>query len=447
MAAPSGAPLDVGPWGLGVNRAGHLVLGGCDVVEIAHAYGTPLHLADEAALRHAYRSFVRAFAAYPRTRVFYSYKSNCVPGLLAVLHSEGCGAEVISPYELWLARRLGVPPAGVVYNGPNKSSEDLRTAIELGVGLINVDSVSEIRRLLPVAEALRRPVDIGIRIYPAIGWKAHFGVQPHHDSLVGVCRELAGTGLINVRTLHVHIGTGIRATRDYERVIRLVCTLMRDLGDAAGIRIDRIDLGGGFGVPTVKTFTLPELALYRLFARPPRPPRSADCPSVERFGEAIATALAHWCGHHGLGEPELLLEPGRAITSGAQILLLTVKEIKTRGGTTFAIVDGGMQNIAFPLSYEYHACLVASRVGARRHRRYFVTGPLCSPEDILYRNWTLPELVEGDVLAVMDAGAYFTSFANNFSFPRPPVVLAAGGQHRLIRRREPFEQMTALDDI
>jgi len=142
----------------------------------------------------------------------------------------------------------------------------------------------------------------------------------------------------------------------------------------------------------------------------------------------------------------LLLEPGRALTSEAQILLLTVRGIKhKRRGVTYAITDGGMQHIAFPLSYEYHACLLANRAGARPTRRCFVTGPLCSPEDILYRNWKLPELKEGDLLAVMDAGAYFTSFANNFSFPRPAVVMVSHGAPALVRQRETFEHMAALD--
>jgi diaminopimelate decarboxylase len=127
---------------------------------------------------------------------------------------------------------------------------------------------------------------------------------------------------------------------------------------------------------------------------------------------------------------------------------VTVKEIKKRSnGTKFALTDGGMQNAAFPLSYEYHKCFLATRVSADWKERYTVVGPLCSPEDRLYRNWTFPELREGDILAIMDAGAYFTSFANNFSYPRPAVVLVSDGHHKLARQRESFEHMTALDKI
>ena len=204
--------------------------------------------------------------------------------------------------------------------------------------------------------------------------------------------------------------------------------------------------GGGFGVPTVKMLNVCEMALYRLLNVAPRPPRAEDCPSIETFGHVLTGVLLDRCARYGLEVPSLFLEPGRAITSDAQLLLLTVKDVKQHGnGTAFAIADGGMQNIAFPLAYEYHHAFLTSRASAPRERRYFVTGSLCSPQDLLYRNWALPTLRAGDVLAVMDAGAYFTSFANNFSYPRPPVVCVSGGRHRILRERETFEQMTAVD--
>jgi len=441
--------MDASHWGLEGNGADHLVLGGCDLVALAQRHGTPLHVVDEMALRGSYRAFLGAVSAvYPRTRVFYSYKSNCVPGILRVLHEEGCGAEVISPYELWLAGRLQVPPSQIIYNGVNKSVDHLRTAVELGVGLINMDSLVEIRRLQSILSPRRAPVDIGLRVYPSVGWKSHFGLEPRRDRLITVCRELKATGLVNVKALHVHIGSSLRSMSAHDRAIAFVCNTMRELRDQAGVEIDTIDVGGGFGVPAVRTLTPAEIGLYRLWAVPPRAPRARDCPSLDGFGRAVAEALVQSCDRHGLCPPELLLEPGRAITSSCQVLLLTVREIKRRGRVTFAVVDGGMQHLAFPLSYEYHACLVASCAsGSRPPRRYFVVGPLCSPEDVLYRNWRLPDLFEGDVLAVMDAGAYFTSFANNFSFPRPAIAMAADGRDRLIRRHETFDAMAAADDI
>jgi diaminopimelate decarboxylase len=432
-----------------LNEKGHLVVGGCGVPELAEIYGTPLHIVDTTRLRDSYRRFLAAFRAhYPRVELFCSYKTNCIPGVLKLLHEAGCGAEVVSPYELWLAVKLGVPPSLIIYNGPNKSIESLREAVALGVGLINVDSTAEIDRLIEASSGATQPVRAGLRICPGSGSTAQFGFEPHADTLVKTIRTLEDTGRVRVCALHTHIGSGIKSLRSYRDSVETLCLMAREIKRRLDNEIEIFDLGGGYGVPTVKVLTVREAALYKLFNIPPRQPRSADCPSPETFGEVLSNAVRRGCTAHGLKEPELRIEPGRALTSGAQTLLVRVRELKTRrSGKTFAMTDGGMQNIAFPLSYEYHECLLASGAEGRSRRRYFVTGPLCSSEDILYRNWELPELKEGDVLAIMDAGAYFTSFANNFSFARPAVVAVANGKHTVLRRRESFDHMSAVDEF
>jgi diaminopimelate decarboxylase len=434
-------------WGLTINARDHLVLDGCDLVDLAEAHGTPLYVVDRGAVRRRFRTFLDAFRdAYGDAKVFYSYKTNCVPALLSVLHDDGCGAEVVSPFELWLAMRLRVPPARIVYNGVNKSLADLSAAAQQGVGLINVDSVGELRRLSRAAAELDRKVNVGLRIAPGVGWAAHFGLQPEGDWIAALIDEMKSSRLLNLVCLHAHIGTGIRDPADYQRTIKVLVSLSRKLKETAGVEIRTFDLGGGFGVPTMRSLTMPDLAIYKIFNRPPRAPAVDDCPPIETFASVIATSLRECCSRHGVKEPSLFLEPGRALTSQAQILLLTVHETKRRkSGRTYAITDGGMQNIAFPLSYEYHTCLLANRASARPTSRFFVTGPLCSNADILYRNWKMPELKEGDLLAVMDAGAYFTSFSNNFSFPRPPIVMVSDGVGSLVRRRESFEHMSVLD--
>lgn len=431
------------------NNTSHLVLGGCATPELAEIYGTPLHVVDTTNLRDCYRGFLDAFRVhYPRVELFCSYKTNCIPGVLKALHEVGCGAEVVSPYELWLAVRLGVPPSAIIYNGPNKSIATLREAVALRVGLINVDAEAEIDRLIEASADAPEPVRAGLRICPGSGARSQFGVEPHVETVVNMIRTLQDTGRVRVCALHAHIGSGIKSLASYLGSIETLCLLAGEIKRRLNIEIEIFDLGGGFGVPTVKVLTLREVALYKLFNIPPRPPRAANCPSPEGLGEALSKALRRGCAAHGLNEPALRLEPGRALTSSAQTLLVRVRELKRRrSGKTFALTDGGMQHIAFPLSYEYHECLLASGGDGRPWRRYFVTGPLCSVEDILYRNWKLPELREGDILAIMDAGAYFTSFANNFSFARPAVVAVSNGTHSLLRRRETFDHMSAMDEF
>ena len=441
--------MNTDAWGPRLNEKSHLVLGGCGAPELTEIYGTPLHVVDTSRLRDSYRRFLAAFRAHcPRVELFCSYKTNCIPGVLKLLHEAGCGAEVVSPYELWLAVKLGVPPSSIIYNGPNKSIESLREAVALNVGLINVDSKAEIDRLIEASAGAPQPVKVGLRICPGSGSTSQFGFEPHADTVVKMIRTLEDTGRVRVCALHAHIGSGIKSLRSYRDSVESLCLMAREIKRRLNREIEIFDLGGGFGVPTVKILTVREVALYKLFNIPPRQPRSADCPSPETFGKVLSDALHQGCTAHGLKEPALRIEPGRALTSSAQTLLVRVRELKRRrSGKTFAMTDGGMQNIAFPLSYEYHECLLASGAEGRPRRRYFVTGPLCSIEDILYRNWKLPELKEGDILAIMDAGAYFTSFANNFSFPRPAVVAVSNGTHSVLRRRETFDHMSAVDEF
>jgi len=441
--------MDIHTWGLDINDKDHLVFGGCDVVDLASEYGTPLFMIDENRVRSNYHRFLNAFNRYyPETQVFYSYKTNCIPAIMKTLHEEGCGAEVISPYEFWLAHLLETDPSRIIYNGVNKSKEDLKTAIQKGVGLINVDYSNEIRLLKMAANELGRHLNVGVRICPGRGWKAQFGVQKNGDNIISIFKEIDESDFLEPCSLHVHFITGIRNTSLHRDTIKEITALMKELKEKLNMELKYLDLGGGFGIPTVKTLSLPEMALYKIFNIMPKEPDISECPSIEGFGESICRCLIRNLERHGLKRPILILEPGRAITGDAQILLVTVGEIKERkNGASFAITDGGMQNIAFPLSYEYHKCFLVNRCSAVEKNRYHVTGPLCSPEDRLYRNWRLPELKAGDILAIMDAGAYFTSFSNNFSFPRPVVVSAKEGSHRIIRERENFMHMTGLDMI
>ena len=441
--------MNIGLWGLVKTGEDHLAFGGSDLVELAETYGTPLYIADEGRLRSNYREFLAAFERhYPATKVFYSYKTNCIPAVIKVLHDEGAGAEVVSPYELWLARRCGVAPAKIVYNGVNKSTESLRSAIDCGTGTINIDSVNEIDRFADIVITAESPTRLGLRIDPNVGWRAQFGVQPRKGVLAHLRQRWNRDALSRLRGIHAHSGSSIAHPKHYSKTVEVLCSTACLMKDELGAEIDFIDIGGGFGRPTVRPLRLHEVATYRLLGIPPRAPNAEGFPSIETYARTVADTLISACRKYDLGEPTLYLEPGRALTSDAQILLIRVGDIKSGGGgKTYAVTDGGLQNIAYPLSYEYHACFLVNRVSAAANRRYHIVGPLCSPEDILYRNWQLPELELGDLLAVMDAGAYFTSFANNFSYPRPAFAMVSQGKHSLVRERETFEHLVALDRI
>ena len=414
-----------------------------DLADIAKRYGTPCFVVDEAHLCDTYQRFKQAFEErYPSVDVFYSYKTNCVPGLLKILHAQGCGAEVVSPYEYWLASQH-VAPNRIVYNGVGKSRSSLKSALSHGLFLINLDSNTEADDLITMSQGIETPSRLGLRIQPGVGWKSVFGFDRSLHHVQNICHQIESNSPCRVQGLSVHFGSNIQSIRPYKKVTRRLCHLVRELR-SSGIEINVLDLGGGFGVPTVKTLSPIETVLYRYGNRPPRPPRS--CPPIESFAEAICGVIQDEFAQMRDDLPTLILEPGRAISSRSQVLLVRVLEVKQhRDGRSYAVTDGGMQNIAYPLSYEYHDCIVATRSTEKPHKRYYVTGPLCSPHDILYRNWPLPKLETGDVLAIMDAGAYFTSFANNFSFPRPPVIGLSPERTRILRHRETFEHLATLD--
>jgi len=210
---------------------------------------------------------------------------------------------------------------------------------------------------------------------------------------------------------------------------------------AAGLETLVFDFGGGFGVPTSREFTTWEFLAYQGWGRLPRlAVRAAD------FAPPLCAALRDFCRREGLPLPTLYLEPGRAIAGPAQVLLLTVGEVKERRGVgKWVISDGGAGTCAFPLYYECHEVLLASDVDAPPAERVAMVGSVCFASNWIYRKKRMPALRPGDVLAVMDAGAYFLALEANFGFPRTPVVMVSGGQARLVRRRETFEEMAARD--
>lgn len=440
--------MDLGQWEFGANDENHLVIGGCDSIRLAEELGTPLHVVDEEKLRRNYRNFYDAFAAFsPNVEVYYSYKTNCIPGVLKILHEEGAGGEVISPYELWLSLKLGVEPNKIIYNGVDKSEEVLKTAIENEIKLININSISEIEKVEKIANEVGKKANIGIRVCTNIGWKGPFGVNVKTGEAFHAFERVSNKKNLVIRGMHSHIGTLIKEPSTYVRNIEEMLKLSKQLKERLDIDIEYLDLGGGFGISTVKEFNLIEKIFHRL-GGPTRPPKPNSCAPIERFAEECTHSVRNQCRKFGLREPILLLEPGRFITSSPQILLLRVNIIKeTNKRTKIAVTDGGQASITSPTGFEYHEVFVANKINAKIEERYDIVGRATTLSDWTYKNKKLPKLKEGDILAIMDAGAYFTTFSNNFAFPRPAIAIASKGRCRVIRRRETFEYMSGMDEL
>jgi diaminopimelate decarboxylase len=362
-----------------------------------------------------------------------------------MLHDAGIGAEVISPYELWLARRLGVAPSKIVYNGPGKSDDSLRDAVSLGIDLINCNHREEIGRVAEAARSVGRRARIGIRVTTSIGWSAQqFGVPIEGGAALAAYREALASPNLDVVGLHVHRGGMIHSEEELDPFVAEVLAFADTLRDRLGLHLERLDLGGSLGSRTVYGLSSRDLRMSQTFGRIVPPPAPEKALSIERYVERLTELVRAHYRTVGKPAPTLLLEPGRAMTSNAQLLLASVLTIKVDRTRTFAILDAGI-NVAESVRAEYHELIPVSCHGRPADTTYRVVGPICSPGDTLYCTVRLPTLRPGDTLAIMDSGAYFVPFATSFSFPQPPIVMVEGGDARCIRRGERFEDLIARD--
>lgn len=432
-------------WGLSINAAGHLEWDGVDLHDAARRHGTPLHVVNRARLQATYRRFRDAFTArFPRVDVGYSYKTNPLPAALAALHEAGATAEVISHYELWLALRLGMPGERIVFNGPAKTPEALAAAVDAGVKLINIDGMDELDQLERIAAERGRRQRVGVRIVASVGWSGQFGLSLRDGAAFAAFERLARSPHLAPCAVHLHLGSGLRDTGIYRTAADEALGFVRRLGDRLGIAIEHFDLGGGFGVETVRSYTnLDHQLLLNGFRL--RPPRRGDAPSPEDYAATLEPIVARHLGSDRSRWPELVLEPGRAVTSSAQCLLVSVLANKPGDHHgPYAIVDGG-RNLMIPAGYEYHEVLPVTRAADPARRECSLYGPLCHPGDLLFKRRELPPLALGDVVAVMDAGAYFIPNQMNFSNPRPAAVMIERGAATVVRERERFEDLVQLD--
>jgi diaminopimelate decarboxylase len=445
-------------WGLTSGPAGELMVGDVRAVDLAREFGTPLHVLNEARVEETACSCQQIFsAAYPgAASVHYAFKCNSVPAVVQTIKRAGLKAEVMSPYELELAARLGFEGREVVVNGPAKTRAFLRQCLDRSVRFIIVDSLSELDSLQQVAREAGRTADILLRINPdytprgmnsgtATGSRkgCAFGLDLKSDEPARALNLVRGSESLRFHGFHFHIGTGIRHPRDYARAIERLAPLAAATR-SAGFLINVLDVGGGFASRTTRELTGRELFLYQGLERFPSGIAGEECGRVVDFAAAISQAVQKIFPSSKL--PELLCEPGRSITSPGQFLLLTVHHVKERPRVRkWLVTDGGLGTVTLPTFYEYHEVLLADDVTRPRTETVTIIGPVCFATDIVYRQIRMPRIAPGEVIAVMDSGAYFTALESSFGFSRPAIVAVKGADVRLVRRAETFADMVGRD--
>ena len=440
------------------NRGGEFHWEGCSLPELARTMGTPLYVVSATALRRATTAIRDAFQGQGlQPEIFFSYKTNPVPEVLRRLANAGVGAEVISEAELRLAARLGLRGERIIVNGSNKPASLLRRAVEADAALITVHSAAELRALEKTAAELGLTANAGLRINPGLRRRpfdftlssgtaaSPIGFVRGSGEWEAALSILRGSSAVRFRGLHFHIGSGIGDVSPYREAIKRTLGFCDDLLEA-GLVPEILDIGGGFNISTLKEIGLWEAV--RLFAwnRPQKPPRAhSHAGLLKGVASACAAALRNYASGRGIAVPKIYVEPGRAVSGPSQILLLGVKSVSERRRRAAAICDGGAMSLSHLLLAEYHALFVATKAGASEAKKYTLYGSLPTPLDLVAAQRMLPRLSPGDVIAVMDTGAYFTSLGNNFAGPRPAIVMLENGKAALIRRRETFDDLFARD--
>lgn len=445
-------------WGLVRAGSGRLAWEGHDLVGLADAHGTPLLVASAARLRANARAWKAAFAGYPaEVRLHFSYKTNPVAGILRVLADEGLHAEIVDGWEWALADFVGVAPDRVVFNGPNKRPDELRTAIGGGVGLLVADHLEELDDLERIASELGTEVRLGLRICPDVipkrmntssltgSRRQPFGLDLPAGELDAALDRVARSPRLRLHALMAHIGSGIHDPPAFQASVGVLL----DATLAArrrGLAPAWLDLGGGLGTARSREMTSLEQVAYLGLGRVPHRRASGTDP-LGPYAAAVIDAVTSGARARGLEVPGLVLEPGRALTSDAELLLLTVGAVRERPGVgRFVVTDGGAMTVSMMFLSEWHELWLVDR-DAPPAGPAQVCGRLPSPMDLVARGWPLPAVRRGDRLAVMDAGAYFTSTATHFGGPQGAVVLLDGPDAAVIRRAETPEDLLRIEQI
>lgn len=393
---------------------------------LADRIGSPFYVYSEATLRRHMRVFHKAFEGADPL-VAFSVKANSNIAVLKILESDGAGADVVSGGELQRALKAGIAPDKIVFSGIGKTRDEMKAALDAGIYQFNVESAPELEALNALALETGKSAPVALRVNPDVAAGGHdkistgrkedkFGVAwEEARGLYGRAREMKGVDVVGV---DLHIGSQIADLAPFEAAFSKAAQLIADLR-ADGCSIDRLDLGGGLGIP------------YGDAATPPHPNDYAAL--IKRLTAPLGVRL--------------IFEPGRMICGNAGILVTRVIFVKEGVARKFLIVDAAMNDLIRPALYDaHHEIIPVIQNDDAPRTTYDVVGPVCESSDFFAKGRALPEMKEGDLAAIMSAGAYGAVQSSQYNTrPLIPEVLVSGDRHAVIRRRPSFGDMIALE--
>ena len=430
--------VDLFPFGTEVNEHGNLSVGGNDIISLAKQYGTPLYVYDEPTIRTMARQFVSEFTSrYPNTKIAYASKAFLNISMARIAEEENLELDVVSGGEIAVAAAAGFPTAKMHFHGNNKTPAELSESVSRGVETIVVDGFQELDLLNEIARDQNVIQGIMLRLSPSIDAHTHghtttgildvkFGFSIETGESTVAIRQALQSSNLDLKGIHFHLGSPIFELEPYSTAIDTVLDYLAPFAQE-GLNLREFSPGGGFAIGYT---------------------RESPPPPVSAYAEVITSMLKNKCSDLNIEPPDLIIEPGRSIVGRAGVAVYTVgviKEIPTV--RTYVSLDGGMGDNIRPALYgsQYEAVL-ANKIIADNEKIVTLAGKYCESGDLLVKDVLLPQVETGDIVAIPSSGAYCLAMSSNYNMnPRPAVVMVGNGQSRLVRKRETYKDLMALD--
>jgi diaminopimelate decarboxylase len=425
---------------LGISENGHLTIGGCDTVELAQKFGTPLYVMDEETIRNSCRLYKSSIDKYYEGNglTLYASKALSCKEICRIANDEGMGLDVVSGGEIYTALQAGFPAKRMYFHGNNKTTQEIEYALDCGVGCFIVDNLEELELLNAKSEIKGMKPNIMFRIKPGIDAHTHNFVRTGQiDSKFGLAIETGEAKhaveiasklkCLNLVGVQCHIGSQIFDIEPFKLAAIVMIDFMADMQQCFGVKLTQLNLGGGFGIKYT-----PE----------------NDPIQYDKYMEEVSLVVKSACAERNMDLPFILLEPGRSIVASAGITLYTVGSVKNIPNIrTYVAVDGGMtDNPRYALYQAPYDAVIANKAAQPRTMTLTIAGRCCESGDLIQENIKMQETQAGDILAVFATGAYNYSMASNYNrLPRPAAVMIKNGMPREFIRRETYEDLVRND--